>query len=120
MSTQEDRSHQRRFFRANVDLAVTVIVPGHELILSGVARDVSRGGMRVTTSTDLPAGQAVVIRFLLPESERELLMRGKVVLSFYDASTKQYAHGIAFTQYTPHDLDAVARWVAAMEARAQQ
>ena len=118
MSTQEDRAHQRRYFRASVELPVTIIVPGHELILAGVARDVSRGGMRVTTTTDLPAGQAIVLRFLLPGSEHELLMRGKVVLSFYDAASKQYAHGIAFTQYTPADLDAVEKWVTAMEKQA--
>ena len=70
------------------------------------------------TAPDLPAGQSIVIRFTLPDGDRELLMRGKVVLSFFDASTKQYAHGVAFTQYTPHDLDAVARWVAAIQAEA--
>lgn len=101
-----------------MELPVTIIVPGHELILAGIARDVSRGGMRVATTTDLPAGQSVVLRFLLPGSDRELLIRGKVVLSFYDAATKQYAHGIAFTQYTPADLDAVARWVSTMESQA--
>jgi len=57
VSTQEDHSHERRFFRAIVDFPVTIIVPGHELVLSGAAVDLSRGGMRITTTTDLPAGQ---------------------------------------------------------------
>lgn len=117
MSTQEDRSHERRFFRANVNFPVTIIVPGHELILEGTALDLSRGGMRVATTTDLPAGQPIMLRFLLPEGDRELLVRAKIVLSFFDASTKSYAHGIAFTQYTTHDHDQIAGFVTNVESR---
>jgi hypothetical protein len=117
VSTQEDRSHERRFFRANVDFPVTLIVPGHELILTGSAHDLSRGGMRVSTSTDLPAGQPIMLRFVLPKGERELLVRGKIVLSFFDASKKSYAHGIAFTQYTTQDHDQIASFVAGAETK---
>lgn len=94
---------------------MTLIVPGHELILSGTALDVSRGGMRVSTTTDLPMGQPIVMRFTLPQGERELLVRAKIVLSFYDAATKTYAHGIAFTQYSSADYDALAGFMAAAE-----
>lgn len=120
MSTQEDRSHEdrsheRRSYRASVDFPVTIIVPGHELVLSGQAVDLSRGGMRVTTSTDLPAGQPIVLRFMLPESEREMLVRAKISLTFYEASSARYAHGIAFTQYTSNDLERIASFVAARQ-----
>ena len=117
VSTQEDRSHERRFFRANVDFPVTVIVPGHELILGGKALDLSRGGMRVSTNTDLPAGQPIMLRFELPNGSRELLVRAKIVLSFFDAASKTYAHGIAFTQYTTHDHDQIANFVTSAESR---
>jgi hypothetical protein len=119
VSTQENRSHERRFFRANVDFPVTIIVPGHELILVGNALDLSRGGMRVATSTDLPAGQPIMLRFTMPTGERELLVRAKVVLSFFDASRKTYAHGIAFTQYTTQDHDQIASFVTNVESRPQ-
>ncbi len=115
MSTQENRSHERRFFRANVDFPVTVIVPGHELILSGQALDLSRGGMRVATTTDLPAGQPIMLRFVLPEGNRELLVRARIVLSFFNASSKTYAHGIAFTQYTTQDHDEISKWLQRAE-----
>ena len=115
MSTQ-DPSHQRRFFRANVEFPVTLIVPGHELILSGNALDISRGGIRVSTKTDLPTGQTIVLRFSLPTGERELLVRARIVLSFFDASNKMYAHGIAFTQYTPHDHELISQFVSDVEA----
>jgi c-di-GMP-binding flagellar brake protein YcgR len=115
VGTQEDRSRERKFFRANVNLPVTVIVPGAELILTGTALDISRGGMRVATSTDLPAGQPIVLRFELTSGDRELLVRAKIVLSFYDAATKAFAHGIAFTQYTTHDHDQIAAFISSVE-----
>ena len=95
---------------------MTLIVPGDELILDAHSIDISLGGMRVATSTDVPAGHLVVLRFTLPGGERELLVRGRVVLSFFDASTKRYAHGVAFTQYTPHDHEEISRFVSAFEA----
>jgi c-di-GMP-binding flagellar brake protein YcgR len=112
VSTQEDRSHERRFVRTAVDFPVTIIVPGHELVLAGDAVDMSRGGMRITTSTDLPAGQPIVLRFMLPGLEREMLVRAKIALTFYDNSTKRYAHGVAFTQYTSSDHEKIAAYVA--------
>lgn len=115
MSTQENRSHERRYFRAPVDFPVTIIVPGEELVLNGNAVDLSRGGMRITTSTDLPAGQPIVLRFMLEPNTRELLVRAKIALTFYDASSKKYTHGIAFTQYSTHDHEAIAAFIAAKD-----
>lgn len=97
-------------------MPVTIIVPGHELILTGTALDISRGGMRVATKTDLPAGQPIVLRFLLENGDRELLVRAKIVLSFYDAASKVFAHGIAFTQYTTHDHDQIAAYISNVES----
>lgn len=118
MSTQEDRSHERQFFRAIADFPVTIIVPGHELVLGGQAVDLSRGGMRITTTTDLPAGQPIVLRFTLPGSERDMLVRGKVALSFFDAAAKRYAHGVAFTQYTSGDHERISAFIAEREPTA--
>jgi c-di-GMP-binding flagellar brake protein YcgR len=116
VSIHSQGTPERRFARINVDFPATVILPGHELILSGTALDVSRGGMRVATATDLPPGQTIVLRFSLPRQERELLVRGRIVLSFFDASARQYAHGIAFTQYTSHDQEAIATFVEGSKA----
>ena len=118
MSTQEDRSHERRFYRADADFPVTVIVPGHELVLSGDAVDISKGGMRVTTTTDLPAGQPIVLRFTLPASDREMLVRAKVALTFFDAAAKRYAHGVAFTQYTASDFERISNFISEREPKA--
>jgi c-di-GMP-binding flagellar brake protein YcgR len=112
VSTGSDQAPERKYLRVNADFPAIVILPGHELILSGKAVDLSGGGMRVVTATDLPSGQTIVLRFSLPGQERELLVRGRIVLSFYDASTKQYAHGVAFTQYAPNDQEAIAEYIS--------
>ncbi len=72
-------------------------------MLTGQALDLSSGGMRVATGGDLPAGQSIVLRFTLPGAEREVVVRGRIVLSFFDAAAKRYAHGVAFTQIAPDD-----------------
>ncbi len=118
MSIQSEGAPERKFTRVSVDFPATVILPGHELVLAGTALDVSRGGMRVATPTDLPPGQTIVLRFSLPRQEHELLVRGRIVLSFFDASARQYAHGVAFTQYTPHDQEAIASFVDSSKAPA--
>lgn len=88
---------------------MTVIVPGDELVLEGAALDLSAGGVRVAMKTDLPAGQSIVLRFSLPGEEREILARGRIVLSFYEAAAKRYAHGIAFTQIAPGDQASIGK-----------
>ncbi|HEY9084920.1 MAG TPA: PilZ domain-containing protein [Candidatus Tyrphobacter sp.] len=109
MANQRESPSRRRFRRASVDFPVTVIVPGNELVLSGSALDLSVGGVRVATRSDLPAGQNIVLRFTLPKSDREALVRGRIVLSFFDAATKRYAHGIAFTQIAPEDQEGIVK-----------
>lgn len=114
MSTE--KTPERKYLRVRTDFPATVILPGHELILAGRAVDLSGGGMRVATATDLPSGQAIVLRFTLPGKDRELLVRGRIVLSFYDAASKQYAHGVAFTQYAPTDQEAIVDFIATKNA----
>ena len=112
MNTGSEQAPERKYFRVSAEFPATVILPGHELILSGKAVDVSTGGMRVVTATDLPSGQTIVLRFTLPAQDRELIVRGRIVLSFYDAGSKQFAHGVAFTQYSPHDQQAIETYIA--------
>ncbi len=109
MASKRESENRRRFRRAAVDFPVTIIVPGSELVLDGGALDLSAGGVRIGMKTDLPAGQAILLRFALPGSAREALVRGRIVLSFFDAKTKCYAHGVAFTQIAPDDQAAITK-----------
>lgn len=96
---------------------MTVIVPGGELIVAGAALDLSAGGVRVATSTDLPAGQSIAMRFTIPNSERQALVLGRIVLSYFDAASKCYTHGVAFTRIAPQDQADIARLVESTEAQ---
>lgn len=116
---QSGRPQQRRFFRAAVDFPVTVIVPGGELVMYGNAVDLSGGGLRVITKNDLTAGQNVTLRFMLPDSQREMMVRARVVLSFFDAGKQQFAHGVAFTQIAAGDQGAIVDYINAMQQKAR-
>jgi hypothetical protein len=106
-----EQAPERKHLRVNADFPVTVILPGHELILGGTVLDLSGGGVRVATATDLPPGQAIVLRFTLPGQHREMIVRGRIVLSFFDAGMRHFAHGVAFTQYTPQDQHSIGQFV---------
>jgi len=110
---------QRRFFRAAVDFPVAITVAGSDVSLDGGAVDLSGGGMRVITKTDLSAGQNITLRFSLPENEREMMVRGRVVLSFFDASRQQFAHGIAFTQIAAPDQSELVEFIHELQQRAR-
>jgi c-di-GMP-binding flagellar brake protein YcgR len=116
VNTGSEQAPERKFLRVNADFPTTVILPGHELVLAGKAVDVSSGGMRVVTATDLPSGQNIVLRFALPGQDRELIVRGRIVLSFYDAGSKQFAHGVAFTQYASQDQEAIETFISQKRA----
>jgi hypothetical protein len=52
-----------------------------------------------------------MLHFPLPNVEREIVAKGRIVLSFYDAEDKRFFHGIAFTQIDPRDQDEIVRYV---------
>ena len=85
----------------------------------GSAVDLSGGGMRVITKNDLAAGQNVTLRFALPEAGSEMMVRGRVVLSFFDAGKQQFAHGVAFTQIAAADQGALVEYIQRMQERAR-
>lgn len=87
--------------------------------MEGTAVDLSGGGMRVITKNDLTAGQNITLRFSLPEGRREMMVRGRVVLSFFDAARQQYAHGVAFTQIAAPDQSEIVEFIHELQQRAR-
>ena len=82
------------------------------------AIDLGGGGVRLATGEDLPLGTVLLLRFRVPEVEREMAMRGRIVLSFYKANEQRFFHGIAFTQIDPRDQAEIVRYVTARAAEA--
>ncbi|MGP6189746.1 MAG: PilZ domain-containing protein [Vulcanimicrobiaceae bacterium] len=104
--------YRRRYVRVDVDLPVSYSRENGETIKPGSSSDLGGGGIRLATDEDLPLGDVLLLRFRLPTVERELIARGRIVLSFYNSDSKLYFHGIAFTQIDPRDQDEIIRYVA--------
>lgn len=85
----------------------------------GDAVDLSGGGVRVSTKSDLNSGQNVTLRFTLPQSDREVMIRGRVVLSFFDGAKQIFAHGIAFTQIAQNDQAAIVEYIHELQQQAR-
>lgn len=118
MNDEQTQIAQRRYFRAAVDFPVTVTAQGSPAS-TGCVVDLSSGGMRVCTKDEIAQGSTVTLRFTLPESTSEILVHGKIVLSFYDGSKGHFAHGIAFTQIAPADQDAITEHIHELQQRAR-
>ena len=88
-----------------------------ELPRTGQAVDLGGGGMRLAADEDLAQGTYLLLRFRLPDSAQDILARGRIVLSFFNAESKRYYHGIAFTQIDPNDQIAIVRFIEATLAR---
>jgi len=102
--------YRRRYVRVGVDAPVTYEREGVEGPKDGRSSDLGGGGIRLSTTEDLPLGSLLLLRFRLPGVERDVLARGRIVLSFYNAEEQRFFHGIAFTQIDPRDQDEIVRF----------
>lgn len=108
--------HRRQYVRANVDIPVEFSVVEGRGREPGLAVDLGAGGMRLSTSVDLHPGSDVELRFRLGRNgDREILARGRVVLSFFNRKQNTYQHGIAFTAVSREDRIAIDEFVRAQE-----
>lgn len=112
-SKNGDVPYRRRYVRVAVDTTITYTRDGDPEPKTGHSSDLGGGGIRLATDEDLPLGTVLLLRFPLPGIEREVMVRGRIVLSFYNAEGKRFFHGIAFTQIDPRDQEEIIRYVAA-------
>jgi c-di-GMP-binding flagellar brake protein YcgR len=113
----ESYAHVRRFVRAKVSLDVSYEredareAAAPEEAQRAEAVDLGGGGVRLATGEDLPLGTVLLLRFRIPSADRELVMRGRIVLSFFNANDRRFFHGIAFTQIDPRDQQEIVHYV---------
>jgi c-di-GMP-binding flagellar brake protein YcgR len=110
------RPETRRFARTPVSLPVSFAV-FDDPPAPCEANDIGGGGMRIALEREYDPGTLMIVRFRLPGGEREIVARGKVVMSFYNGQEKRYMHGLAFTQIDPADQQSIVRFVEAAIAR---
>ncbi len=111
MDIDDTGARQRRFYRASVSFPVTIAVTDENLVVLGNAVDLSGGGVRVETRSDLMKGRQLTLRFKLSPESPEMVVRGHMVLSFFNAAKQQFAHGIAFTQISQADQEAIVHFI---------
>lgn len=104
--------YRRRYVRVTIAAKIAYTREGDETLRYGSSSDLGGGGVRLATEEDLPLGSILMLRFPLPTAEREVLVRGRIVLSFYNAEDKAFMHGIAFTSIDPRDQEEIIRYVA--------
>jgi len=108
-----DNVYRRRYVRVAVASTVSYTREGVEGTKTGESSDLGGGGIRLSTDEDLPLGAVLLLRFRIPAVDREIVARGRIVLSFYNAEDQSFFHGIAFTQIDPRDQEEIVRYVAA-------
>jgi Tfp pilus assembly protein PilZ len=69
---------QRRYARAPIDVAATFSIKGKKDRPSGIAKDVSIGGMFLETATPASFGAEVIVHLVLPGSDDLLSLPGVV------------------------------------------
>jgi c-di-GMP-binding flagellar brake protein YcgR len=111
-SKNGEAPYRRRYVRVAVDFPVSYVREGVEEPKAGHSSDLGGGGVRVSTDEDLPLGAVLLLRFQLPGGDREMVARGRIVLSFYNAEEQLFFHGIAFTQIDPREQEEIIRYVA--------
>ncbi len=105
--------YRRRYVRVAVETNIAYTVDGQPEAHTAYSSDLGGGGIRIATDEDLPLGSSLLLRFPLPNVTREVTVRGRIVLSFYNAEDKRFLHGVAFTQIDPRDQEEIIRYVAA-------
>ncbi len=112
MSDVHGKPERRRYIRIAVAIPVLYTGSEEEPTKSGHVSDLGGGGVRLASEEDLSLGSVLLLRFALPDVGRELVARGRIVLSFYNAEDKRFFHGIAFTQIDPRDQEEIIRYIS--------
>lgn len=100
----DDRS-ARRWERHAVTIPVNVelLVDGQRTRFHSQACDISRGGLSLFMTREIPIGVSVQLDFLLPYSSTPLLLRGVV------RTRSGFNHGIEFVEPTDEQQEIIER-----------
>jgi CheY-like chemotaxis protein len=97
---------RRRYFRAPVDMPVTITFSQGEEV-SAKATNLSEGGMAVKFSGKLPTSAMASVHFTLPDSQD--LITPKATLAWADGSGRA---GIRFVEVLQVSRDRLERWLS--------
>jgi c-di-GMP-binding flagellar brake protein YcgR len=138
---------QRRDYRASVEFPVLYVVAGRPGTRTAIANDLSAGGLRLIGDEDLENGTTIDLRFTLPnelvrgvqlekevveitarrrtktkimvppEPFREMRLRAKVVIAFFNVKRRKFAHGVQFVDIDERSKEEVQRFIHVWQIR---
>lgn len=106
-SGADRRQHPRK------DIDIEIVYSSLDTFFYDYAVNISRGGMFIRTENPLHVGSNIKLRFSLPDSDRLIETRGKVVHTVSGKRRKSEPHGmgIMFEEIKDEDRDLIeALW----------
>ncbi len=108
-ATSKTKARRRRYRRYPTNLEVTWHVDGVALRHPAKLRDLSRGGLSLTTEWPPPVGTDIVTHVLLPDDPVPLVLSGRV--TWIAQTTKQGAMGIQFFSHVLPEMKRLRRFL---------
>ena len=99
--SEDDRRWERQ--SVVIPVNVTVILEGERHSFRGQASDISRGGMRLFLTRELPFGSSLQLEFVIPYNTAELILRGVV------RNRDGFTHGVQFLNPTDQQQQMIER-----------
>ncbi|MBK1617392.1 hypothetical protein CKO42_02760 [Lamprobacter modestohalophilus] len=102
-STMSERQsammENRRFKRSAIECYAQLQLSPHQYggVNHGLSQDLSEGGVKIRTFSQLPVDSSVVIHLGCSDNSEPLTMSGSVVWTSRDDGQEQWVIGIAFT-----------------------
>lgn len=100
-ASEEERRWERQ--SVVIPVNVTIFLDGQRSSFRGQASDISRGGMRLFLTRELPFGTSLTLEFLIPYQTAEFIIRGVV------RNRDGFTHGVEFLNLTPHQQQMLER-----------
>ncbi|MCF7977198.1 MAG: PilZ domain-containing protein [Chromatiaceae bacterium] len=96
---QSSMMESRRFKRSAVECYAQLQMSPHQYggVNYGLSQDLSEGGVKIRTFSQLPVDSSVVIHLGCSDESEPLTMSGSVVWASRDEGQEQWVVGIAFT-----------------------
>jgi c-di-GMP-binding flagellar brake protein YcgR len=104
-TTPSGSEDERRWERQSVVIPVniTVFLEGERHSFRGQASDISRGGMSLFLTRELPFGTSVMLELLIPYHTTEFVVRGVI------RNRNGFTHGVEFLNATARQQQMIER-----------
>ncbi|HEX3463280.1 MAG TPA: PilZ domain-containing protein [Candidatus Elarobacter sp.] len=138
---------QRQSYRASFEFPVLYTAEARTGVRTALANDLSAGGLRLIGDEDFPYESTIELRFTLPnelikdvlvekeivettprgktkkkimvppEPFHEMVVRGKIVIAFFNLRRRKFAHGVQFVDIGEPTQEEIQRFIHVWQIR---